>query len=226
MPPQSQWRVQDRLANSPPVMTKGLLEPEVEAIPVRITIVQDDVETGWDDGALGFEETAVWFSGRACSFHISAPDILPGTYRLSRREAVTMGEALHQGLPLKYDSREVWVRIKILKVEDRNLWEDEETLSRAIQRLRSGTEGDGRSEYPPLAPRPGLLANPHPLARYRGPLWGLAIALHLVRFGFIGSLIGPLLGMLGTVLFIVATFVSVDPNAAKLRRIASEEATA
>ncbi len=160
VPHRSVWRVAHQEETPGLPRTEGLLEPGVNALPVRIVVQQDDVVTGWDDGALGFEEDAVWFSGRVTSFRLAAPDVLPGAYLLSPRDAVTSGEALNQGLPLRHPTREVWVRIKVL-TEGKDLREDDEArLILGIQRLRERTESEATGEYPPLVPRPGLIGPP------------------------------------------------------------------
>lgn len=156
-PPRAIWRVRKPLARPEEPNLEGLVEEGTDAIPVRITIVQDDVVTGWDDGALGFEEDAVWFSGRATSFHLAAPDIRPGAYLLSRRVAVTSGEALNQGFPLRHPSRDVWVRVQVLCGNEEEKKACETRLITCVQHLRALRTSGAQSEYPPLAPRPGLL---------------------------------------------------------------------
>ena len=146
IPPRAAWRVKKPTIRPKPPILDGLLEEGTDAIPVRITIVQDDVTTGWDDGALGFEDDAVWFSGRAMGFHLAAPDILPGAYLLSRREAVTSGEALNQGFPLRHPTRGVWVRVQVLTKDKEEKAEHEARLIAGVKRLRASGEGSPWSE--------------------------------------------------------------------------------
>lgn len=160
---QGEWRVAQPTPRPLPPVTDGLLEDGLNAIPVRIRIVQDGVQTGWDDGALGFDETSFWFSGLATSFRIRAPEIEPGTYYLSREEAVTEGEAKLQGFPLRHPLRQVAVRMEVLSIEGRDRDADERRLVGEVCRLRSphrsGDEEEGKSQYPPLTPRPGIYRN-------------------------------------------------------------------
>lgn len=200
-PRQGEWRT--------PVRAAGLLEPGVEAFPIRVRIVQNGVETGWDEGALGFEEDALWFSGTASSFRIAARDLVK-THR-------------GKGIGLHHPTRKLFLTIEVLAAEGRKEWVDEVDLAREIERLRSRESEDGDSQYPPLKPRPGLVVPRHRWARYRPLLFVvgaicflLPLATHsaadnLVRIGTIASLI----------LFFLT---GENPNQATLRKIAREEA--
>lgn len=187
IPPQATWRVKEPTRTPLEPRLGGLLEEGSDAIPVRVTIVQDGLTTGWDDGALGFEDDSVWFSGRATSFYLGAPDLRPGTYRLSRHEAVTHSEAL-QGLPLRHPTRDVWVMVTILTSKPSAKVDDERRYIQGVKRLRGSTEGEGSREYPPLMPRPGLIQPPKKRRRDRVLLMStgvccLVIVTYRIFFG-------------------------------------------
>lgn len=236
LPPRSPWRVARPTASPLPAKVDGLLEEGVDAIPVRVTIEQDGVTTGWDDGAMGFDEDAVWFSGRACSFRIVAPDILPGAHLLSRHQAVADGEALRQGLPLRHPMRKVWLRVKVLNDPERNEWDDEAELIREVKRLRAHSESREESAYPPLSPRPGLLKpSPKQMSlekkhRLRivfgtGCVFALTSSHSLAAAHLLGKF-PDYLSVLGTLLMLPAILGIGDPTTADqkaLHRFADEE---
>lgn len=184
-------------------------------------IEQDGVVTGWDDGGMGFDENAVWFSGRATSFRIGAPDILPGTYALSGVEAVTDGEAKLQGFPLRHSDREVWVRVEILELTARQQDDDEKRLIGAVKRLRAQTTGKTVSQYPPLIPRPRIIPKPTPM------WWRVAAGLGALLVLRLSILFDPTVqGWLRSVFFLdLVSIGSFQPTASlrKLRRIAELE---
>lgn len=156
LPARAKWRLREKLTAYPvPPKTEDLLEPGVEAIPVRIMIQQAGFVTGWDDGAIGFEESRFWFSGRATSFHVSATDISSDHHDRRDLDSLTTGKLIHLGFPLRHPHREVSVRVAVLTVEDRHDWQDEETVAMQIRRLWRSNESDEPSQYPPLVPRPG-----------------------------------------------------------------------
>lgn len=150
LPPRSPWRVASPSPWPERMPVDGLVEPNAEAVPVRVSIVQDGYVTGWDEGALGFEENAVWFSGRASSFYVVASDVERwhgdgGLFALTDRLS----------FKLRHPNRNVVLALTILALEDRKEWEDEELVVREIQRLVERNGAQGQSQYPPLALRPG-----------------------------------------------------------------------
>lgn len=147
--PQARWRVARPTPWPEPWRAEEVLEPGVDALPVQILVLQDRYVTGWDEGALGFEADALWFSGRATSFHL-------GAGRLSElRLPDAFNVVPHCRVALPHPTREVGLEIAVLDFEGRQDWQDEERLIKELRRLsesRGGAEGD---QYPPLSVRPG-----------------------------------------------------------------------
>lgn len=155
LPPRSAWRVTHPEAVPGPPRVEGLIEPDVDALPVRIVVQQDDFVTGWDDGAMGFEEDAVWFNGWASSFRLLAKDVRSANHDRIFASRASESWLLHYGFPLRYPTRQVRVRTVVLTSEVRHHREDERRLAEEIRRLWLLGTGRGESEYPPLSLRPG-----------------------------------------------------------------------
>lgn len=155
IPPQAEWRVKrlSRLPDRP--CAEGLLEAGVDALPVRVLVQQDGFVTGWDDGAMGFEDDAVWFSGEMTSFRVVVEDIVAANLDRREAESMTVTRLLHLGFPLRHPSRVVSVRVAVLEAPGRREWQDEERLAMEISRLWRQDESMDESQYPPLRVRPG-----------------------------------------------------------------------
>ncbi len=210
---QGAWRVPRPTFTAEAAQTGDLLETTGDAIPVRILIVQDGVMTGWDDGALGFDADAVWFSGRATSFRVFSKDLLP---RLSAE-----GRDLEDSFYLVHPSRRVVVRVFILGVAGRTMGRDEAVLDVELVRLRRNRLSGGESQYPPLGPRPGLIRRP-----WSGPtsLQATLATLVLALLAWAGFPFLYVLALMIPVLWLLGALK--DSDRAVLRRIAAAESAA
>lgn len=215
LPPRSSWRVPRPTAAPRPPEIEGLIEEGTDALPVRITIVQNGVRTGWDDGALGFEPDAVWFSGRACSFRIVAPDAISSAYGVSGHE-FSHGES---SIPLRHPTRRIVVEVAVIAREGHSEWRDSQTVVGSIRRFLRSSTAEGESQYPPLAPRPGILPGDFTL---RHALLGVLLVFGLVLGGLSSDRGALLLGVIAGVVVLLA--YPDRTRARQLRRIDAEEA--
>jgi hypothetical protein len=157
LPSQSEWRVKKREPRPGPPVTADLLEVGVDAVPVRIEIWQNEVLTGWDDGAFGFEPNAIWFSGRASSFHLTRNDFDAPTLH-NPWDATHLGREVPEVvLWLRHPSRRICIRLTVHFVEGRHTLFDESRILNEISRICEEEDSPPESQYPPLDPRPGVI---------------------------------------------------------------------
>jgi len=151
--------------------------------------MQEGVRTGWDDGALGFEEDAVWFSGRACSFRIAAADLLPPS-GLRANVGIPDGRTL----ALRHPTRRIWIDVAPIAQGGFRDWESSQAIADEIVRLRQRRESTTASQYPPLVPRPGLV-RPLPSQRLRLVVWVALLVTTIVALFFQAFFVPAFLGM-------------------------------
>ena len=162
VPPQAEWRVAHPTVWPALPSLDGWIEPGADAFPVHVTIRQDGVVTGWDDGALGFDEEAVWFSGQATSFRIVAADIAEDDRRWSLSDAFSNYTEIE--ITLRYSPWRLSLTLRALAHDGRVAAADIQIVKRRLSRLSSGAMDT--SQYPPLVPRPGLLPSREASRRY------------------------------------------------------------
>lgn len=180
LPPQCEWRVKKKEPHPEPPETGDLLEEGVDAVPVRIEIWQNEVLTGWDDGAFGFEESAIWFSGRASSFRLTRNDFESTTLH-NPWDATHLGREIPElVLWLRHPKRRVCLRLNVHRLEGRHSPYDESRILNEISRICEGEDPPPASQYPPLGPRPGVIdAAPIWLPRIAWLSVGMILAIRL-----------------------------------------------
>ncbi len=219
LPPRTSWRVVKPTALPLRPDLDGLLEEGSDPLPVRITIVQDGITTGWDDGALGFEEEAVWFSGRACSFRVAAPDVLPCTY-LPWGDEMETGPAHPKEMRLRHPTRKVLVNVELIGIGGKARHDAAQSLNVRINQLRAHKSG-GMSQYPPLAPRDGLI--PKSPTRKQSIVFLLTLLAGSAVLIVWKPSVFPIAGALFGVADLVYNWRTNGYQRSTLQRIASEE---
>jgi len=208
LPRRGEWRDPSVLARSSKGAA-GLLEPGVDAVPVRVRIQQDGVETGSDEGAAGVDEGALWFSGRTCSFRIAGGDIV--------------AQEKSRGIGLRHPGRKIYLFLEVLVTEGRKEWEDENSLREEVERIRRNPAEGVRSQYPPLMPGPGRIVKRHRWARYRMLFFVAAAVLFYLPWE--ADSMGENISRAATVMCLLLFFLTAEnPNQVTLKRIAREEA--
>lgn len=149
LPPRSAWRVPQTTAKPAPASVRLLTDEGAGALPVRVVIEQNGFVTGWDEGALGFDEEAMWFSGDCSSFCVLGTDLAS--------RWTSLEDVVRRGLVIRHPNRLVRLRfIFLAPMAER--WTLQSRLAEGVYRLQSAprrTTRGSQSEYPPLVPRPG-----------------------------------------------------------------------